>query len=182
MFRVRNALMDRSLHDRHIASLSVECVTHPALFPLPSPASLPSDAGLGHSLVRSFCSRPQGCVPCVPPPPAGAGLEHLGEKILAKKREEEARKGETVWDAYLRKRKEKRRERKHGRRLGRGGDEDSSDSGDYDAIEDGPGDRGRGKPVSDKGMWSPSDFVKPAGLWTDMEPPPLKTTQGPPIG
>jgi hypothetical protein len=33
------------------------------------------------------------------------GLENLGERLLAKKRAQEARKGETVWDAYLRRRR-----------------------------------------------------------------------------
>ncbi len=33
------------------------------------------------------------------------GLENLGERLLAKKREEEARKGETVWDAYMRRKR-----------------------------------------------------------------------------
>lgn len=33
------------------------------------------------------------------------GLENLGERLLAKKAEREARKGETVWDAYLRRKK-----------------------------------------------------------------------------
>ncbi|KAI3438627.1 hypothetical protein D9Q98_001049 [Chlorella vulgaris] len=56
------------------------------------------------------------------------GLENLGERLLAKKREEEARKGETVWDAYLRRRREKRAEAK---RKGRQLASDESDS-DYD--------------------------------------------------
>ena len=30
------------------------------------------------------------------------GLEQLGNRLLEKKREEEARKGDSVWDAYLR--------------------------------------------------------------------------------
>lgn len=33
------------------------------------------------------------------------GLENLGEHLLAKKRDEAARKGETVWDAYLRRKR-----------------------------------------------------------------------------
>lgn len=33
------------------------------------------------------------------------GLENLGERLLAKKREEEARKGETVWEAYMRRKR-----------------------------------------------------------------------------
>ena len=66
-----------------------------------------------------------------------SGLENLGTKLLAKKRQEEERKGETVWEAYLRKRREKRKERKHGRRLGRGErDGESSDSDEYDEVED----------------------------------------------
>ncbi|EFN57460.1 hypothetical protein CHLNCDRAFT_57252 [Chlorella variabilis] len=56
------------------------------------------------------------------------GLENLGKRVLARKQEEEARKGETVWDAYMRRRREKRAEAKRkGRRLG----SDESDS-DYD--------------------------------------------------
>ena len=76
-------------------------------------------------------------------------MEHLGTKLLAKKREEAERKGETVWEAYLRKRREKRKERKHGRRLGRGErDGESSDSDEYDEVED---ERpGRGNPNGKK--------------------------------
>lgn len=33
------------------------------------------------------------------------GLENLGERLLAKKRDQEARKGETVWDAYMRRKR-----------------------------------------------------------------------------
>jgi hypothetical protein len=33
------------------------------------------------------------------------GLENLGERLLAKRRDEAARKGETVWDAYLRRKR-----------------------------------------------------------------------------
>lgn len=33
------------------------------------------------------------------------GLENLGERLLAKKREEEAKKGETVWEAYMRRKR-----------------------------------------------------------------------------
>ena len=37
------------------------------------------------------------------------GLENLGERLLAKKRDQEARKGETVWDAYMRRKRWVRR-------------------------------------------------------------------------
>lgn len=33
------------------------------------------------------------------------GLEGLGERLLAKRRDEAARKGETVWDAYMRRKR-----------------------------------------------------------------------------
>lgn len=33
------------------------------------------------------------------------GLENLGERLLARKRDEEARKGETVWEAYMRRKR-----------------------------------------------------------------------------
>lgn len=33
------------------------------------------------------------------------GLENLGERLLAKKRDEAAKKGETVWDAYMRRKR-----------------------------------------------------------------------------
>lgn len=33
------------------------------------------------------------------------GLENLGERLLAKKRDEAARRGETVWDAYMRRKR-----------------------------------------------------------------------------
>jgi hypothetical protein len=73
-----------------------------------------------------------------------SGLEKLGEQMMAKKKEERDRAGETVWEAYLRKRKEKRKERK--KRTGRGGrDEDSSDSDDYDDVEKGSKSGGKGK-------------------------------------
>ncbi|PRW59387.1 Pre-rRNA-processing esf1 [Chlorella sorokiniana] len=61
------------------------------------------------------------------------GLENLGQRLLAKKREEEARKGETVWEAYMRRKREKKAEAKRkGRKLG----SDESDS-DYDEPADG---------------------------------------------
>ncbi|GAX82620.1 hypothetical protein CEUSTIGMA_g10046.t1 [Chlamydomonas eustigma] len=76
-----------------------------------------------------------------------SGLEKLGEQILSKKKEERDRAGETVWEAYLRKRKEKRKERK--KRTGRGGrDEDSSESDDYDDVEEG-GSKGQKGEVED---------------------------------
>ena len=34
-----------------------------------------------------------------------SGLEGLGERLLTNRREEEARKGETVWDAYMRRKR-----------------------------------------------------------------------------
>ncbi len=40
-------------------------------------------------------------------------LEGLGKKLIAAKRDAEAKKSESVWEAYLRRRKEKRKERKN---------------------------------------------------------------------
>ena len=68
--------------------------------------------------------------------PFPAGLENLGEKLLSKKREEEARKGETVWEAYLRKKREKRREKRALRKARGGRDDDDSSSDDYDDVEE----------------------------------------------
>lgn len=58
-----------------------------------------------------------------------SGLETLGKRLLDKKKEEAKRQGETVWDAYLRRQKEKRAEAK---RLGRKAKDSDSDSGDED--------------------------------------------------
>ena len=33
------------------------------------------------------------------------GLEGLGERLLSKKRDEQAKKGETVWEAYMRRKR-----------------------------------------------------------------------------
>lgn len=59
---------------------------------------------------------PASCAPAHPPAYPGSsgmemevtflpGLENLGKRVLARKQEEEARKGETVWDAYMRRRR-----------------------------------------------------------------------------
>ncbi|GLI59639.1 hypothetical protein VaNZ11_001564 [Volvox africanus] len=77
-----------------------------------------------------------------------SGLEGLGERLKKKKEEERARAGETVWEAYLRKKREKRALRKAQGRLRNLSD--SEDSEDYisDGEEDAGGnskDKGKGK-------------------------------------
>ncbi|GIL58605.1 hypothetical protein Vafri_13624 [Volvox africanus] len=67
-----------------------------------------------------------------------SGLEGLGERLKKKKEEERARAGETVWEAYLRKKREKRALRRAQGRLRNLSDSD--DSEDY--ISDGEGDAG----------------------------------------
>ncbi|GIL97701.1 hypothetical protein Vretimale_3279 [Volvox reticuliferus] len=67
-----------------------------------------------------------------------SGLEGLGERLKKKKEEERARAGETVWEAYLRKKREKRALRRAQGRLRNLSD--SEDSEDY--ISDGEGDAG----------------------------------------
>ncbi|KAJ3167709.1 pre-rRNA-processing protein esf1 [Geranomyces variabilis] len=64
------------------------------------------------------------------------GLSEKAAKLLDKKKEEEALKDETVFDAYLRKRKEKRKAKKTARKAGDGSGEDSAeDSNGDDNIE-----------------------------------------------
>lgn len=62
-----------------------------------------------------------------------SGLESLGARLLEKKKEAEQRAGETVWEGYLRKRKEKRAERKRQGRFGKGSDSDDS-GGDTEEV------------------------------------------------
>lgn len=58
-----------------------------------------------------------------------SGLEGLGERLIAKRKEAEAKAGETVWEAYMRRKREKKAEAK---RLGKVNIEsDDDDSEDY---------------------------------------------------
>ncbi|KAG2482679.1 hypothetical protein HYH03_018414 [Edaphochlamys debaryana] len=63
-----------------------------------------------------------------------SGLEGLGERLKKKKEEERAKAGETVWEAYLRKKREKRALRKAQGRLRNLSD--SEDSEDYISGDD----------------------------------------------
>lgn len=67
------------------------------------------------------------------------GLGDLGQKLLAKKKEADARKNDTVWQAYLRNKAEKRKARKAQGRKG-----DSSSSGDESDLGGGGSDEEHG--------------------------------------
>lgn len=77
------------------------------------------------------------------------GLENLGQRLLSKKKDEKDRQGETVWDAYMRRRREKKAEAK---RLGK--------SAAFDSDDD------QGSDPSDKEDDSDDDDV-PAGVADD---------------
>nr|XP_043615185.1 ESF1 homolog [Erigeron canadensis] len=70
------------------------------------------------------------------------GLEDLSKKLLEKK----DTKSETVWDAYLRKRKEKKKNRKN---RSKDSSDDESDGSDGEPVED-PGDSFAGEAVKKK--------------------------------
>jgi hypothetical protein len=61
------------------------------------------------------------------------GLENLGIRLLAKKQEERNKKGETVWDAYLRRKREKKVEAK---KMGKHHVDSDSDENISDGLED----------------------------------------------
>jgi hypothetical protein len=64
------------------------------------------------------------------------GLEGLGERLLAKKKDAAARKAESVWDAYLRRKKEKKEAAKRLGRAAPGSDSDDSGDGGVSGSED----------------------------------------------
>lgn len=80
-------------HALPTAVASKDLAASPSLCPLPSashcPAFPPSPTHPDMEMEVTFLP----------------GLENLGERLLAKKREEEARKGETVWEAYMRRKR-----------------------------------------------------------------------------
>jgi len=61
------------------------------------------------------------------------GLENLGRRLLAKKQEERNKKGETVWEAYLRRKREKKVEAK---KMGKHHVDSDSDGNISDGVED----------------------------------------------
>ncbi|GAB4817011.1 hypothetical protein N2152v2_004057 [Parachlorella kessleri] len=85
------------------------------------------------------------------------GLENLGERLLAKKRDQEARRGETVWEAYMRRKREKRREAK---RMGRklvDSDEDDDSEDDYGGAGGSGDDQGVPADVKDDPFFQHED-------------------------
>ena len=63
-----------------------------------------------------------------------SGLEGLGDRLIAKRKEAETKAGETVWEAYMRRKREKKAEAK---RLGKVNiDSDDDDSEDYSSQEE----------------------------------------------
>lgn len=87
----------------------------------------PYQPELSWATAKAFCCQPAKISKLYA---LASGLESLGERLLAKKQEAKQRNSETVWEAYLRRKREKKALRK------RQGKQHAGSSSDDDTSED----------------------------------------------